>query len=76
MQAGGGYGPVVWAPDERAVEVSVDDATMFVAELRGRLRLIRRVRSREDMSPAWSPTAVTSRSSLARRALHGSAGSL
>jgi Tol biopolymer transport system component len=55
VQANGGYGPVVWAPDERAVEVSVDDATMFVAELRGGLRLISHVRSREDMSPAWSP---------------------
>jgi len=55
MRAGGGYGPVVWAPDERAVEVSVDDATMFVAELRGGLRLISRIRAREDMEPAWSP---------------------
>jgi Tol biopolymer transport system component len=55
VPAGLGYGPPVWAPDERAVEVGVDDALMFVAELRGGLRLISRIRSREDMSPAWSP---------------------
>jgi Tol biopolymer transport system component len=55
MQASGGYDPPIWSPDDRAVEVSVDDATMFVAELRGGLRVISRIRSRQDMEPAWSP---------------------
>ena len=50
-----GYGWPVWAPDEHAVEVGVDDTMMFVADLRGGLRSISRMRSREDMSPAWSP---------------------
>jgi WD40-like Beta Propeller Repeat len=50
-----GFGWPLWAPDERAVEVGVDDHAMFVAQLHGALRLISRVRSRSDMSPAWSP---------------------
>jgi WD40 repeat protein len=50
-----GFDWPVWAPDERAVEVGVDGRTMFVAQLHGGLRLISRVRSRSDMSPAWSP---------------------
>jgi hypothetical protein len=50
-----GFDWPVWAPDERAVAVGVDDATIFVAELRGGLRSISRIHSREDTSPAWSP---------------------
>jgi Tol biopolymer transport system component len=53
-----GYGPVMWAPDERAVAVEVytDERVMiFVADLSGRLRLVSRIRSQDDESAAWSP---------------------
>jgi Tol biopolymer transport system component len=51
-----GYGPVAWAPDERAVTVGLDDARIFVADLRtGLVRSVSHIRSREDKSAAWSP---------------------
>jgi hypothetical protein len=52
-----GYGPLVWAPDERAVAVWVlaARAMIFVADVRTGLRLVSRDRSRDDESPAWSP---------------------
>jgi Tol biopolymer transport system component len=51
-----GYGPVVWAPDERAVTVGLDDARIFVADLRtGLVRSVSHIHSREDKSAAWSP---------------------
>jgi Tol biopolymer transport system component len=53
-----GYGPVAWAPDERAlaVEVSTDEREMiFVADFSGSLRLVSRILSRDDESAAWSP---------------------
>jgi Tol biopolymer transport system component len=56
------YGPVVWAPDERAVAVSVfppgppGREKIFVADLRRGLYSVSRVRSQDDSpSPAWSP---------------------
>jgi WD40 repeat protein len=51
-----GYGPVEWAPDERAVTVGLDDAMIFVADLRtGLVRSVSHVRSRDDERAAWSP---------------------
>ena len=52
-----GYGPLAWAPDERAVAVEVysDRVMIFVADLRGKLRLLSQIRSRDDESAAWSP---------------------
>jgi WD40-like Beta Propeller Repeat len=54
-----GYGPVAWAPDERAVTVEVDAGPrvmIFVVDLRtGLLRSVSHVRSRADESAAWSP---------------------
>jgi Tol biopolymer transport system component len=52
-----GYGPVAWAPDERAVTVEVyaGRVMIFVADLRGGLRLVSHIRSRDDESAAWSP---------------------
>ncbi len=51
-----GYGPVEWAPDERAVTVGLNDAMIFVADLRtGLVRSVSRIRSRDDERAAWSP---------------------
>jgi WD40 repeat protein len=52
-----GYGPVAWAPDERAVTVEVyaGRVMIFVADLRGGLRLVSHIRSRNDESAAWAP---------------------
>jgi hypothetical protein len=52
-----GYGPLAWAPDERAVAVEVysDRVMIFVADLRGKLRLLSQIRSRDDEEAAWSP---------------------
>jgi len=56
VAAGLGYGPVEWAPDERAVTVGLDDAMIFVADLRtGLVRSVSHVRSRDDENAAWSP---------------------